>query len=171
MEPTLSQLRQSWQHVSEGDGGHCPVCDRWGKVYSIHLTGSMVRALGWLYKESQITGERWVNVPTTAPRTVMRSYSITSLKYWGFVEQRPPEKKVQGEKKTEAKTRTSGYWAITEAGKQFLINQQSVPDRAFVYADTVRGYGMQTVYAKEVMDKKFDYDAMMADIYALSQTP
>jgi hypothetical protein len=174
MELTQSQLKQIWKHVSEGEGGYCPVCEKWGKVNSVHLTGSMVRALGWLYKESQITGEQWINIPNAAPSTVMRSYNITSLKYWGFVEPRPkPAKVVQlphvrGQKREpQVNTRTSGYWAITDMGKLFLTNQSRVPDRVFVYADAVQGYGADTVSAKEVMDKKFDYDAMMNDIYAI----
>lgn len=179
MELTRAELRQLWKHVSEGDGGYCPVCDRWGRVYPIRLTGSLVRSLGWLHKECLITGEKWINIPTAAPRTVMRSYSITSLKYWGFVEQRPPEVKpipttpvprVRGEKKkAEPKTRTSGYWTITPHGILFVTNQIAVPSKVFVYADQVRDFGKETTYAKEVMDKKFDYDAMMNDIYAFQK--
>ena len=174
MELTQSQLKQIWKHASEGDGGYCPVCERWGKVNSVRLTGSMVRALGWLYKEMQVTGEQWINIPTEAPKTVMRSYSVTSFKYWGFVEPRPKLAKVvqlprvRGQKREpQVKTRTSGYWTVTDAGRAFLTNQVRVPDRAFVYADAVQGYGLDTVSAKEVMDRKFDYDSMMNDIYAL----
>lgn len=167
MEPTIGELRSLWQKVSEGHGGDCPVCDRWGKVYSISMTGSLVRALGWLYKEHVSTGSEWINVPTVAPRYVMRSYAITSLKYWGFVKQCPPEPVIGKKGKvTKAKTKTSGLWAITPEGKAFVLNRMAAPKKVFVYADHVRGYSKDTVSAKEVMDKQFDYDAMMRDTFA-----
>lgn len=167
MEPTLSQLKELWQKVSEGHGGYCPVCERWGKVYSISMTGSLVKALGWLYKEHKATGDDWINVPTSAPRSVMRSYAITSLKHWGFVKQKPQEPIIGKDGKvTKAKTKTSGLWAITPQGREFILNQVTAPKKAFIYADHVRGYSNEMVSAKEVMDKQFDYDAMMSDTFA-----
>jgi hypothetical protein len=76
--------------------------------------------------------------------------------------------RVRGQKREpQVKTRTSGYWTVTDAGRAFLFNQVRVPSKVFVYADAVQGFGDEDVLAKEVMDRKFDYDAMMNDIYAL----
>ena len=172
---TRTQLRELWRHTSEGDGGHCPVCDRWGKVYSVTLTGSMVRALGWLYREHLITGDKWINLPKRMPRHVMRSYSITSLKHWGFIEQQPKPKpppkpegvvvqRKRGEKK-EPVPRTSGNWGITEHGRIFITNQIAVPKKVYLYDDIPRGFDSETAFAKELMDEVFDYDAMMHDLY------
>ena len=159
-ETTIKELREAWQHVSEGEGGHCPVCQRWGKVYTITLTGSMVRALGWLYKHQMHTGEPWVNVPQHAPTYVMRSYSLSSLKHWGLIYHMPMDPN------SKHKTKTSGCWSISPMGKNFILNYTEIPKQVYVYDDAVRGYSKETVTAKQVMDKKFDYDVMMADMFA-----
>ena len=44
----LQQQRDAWRHTIEGEGGHCPVCARWGRIYGRGLNETMARALIWL---------------------------------------------------------------------------------------------------------------------------
>ena len=41
----LEQLRAAWRSTIEEDGGHCPCCDRWGKIYSRTLNKTMAKSL------------------------------------------------------------------------------------------------------------------------------
>ena len=111
----LAELRDTWRALIEGDGGHCPVCDRWGKYNSVNLTRPMVNALVWLCNKHANNGGRPVHLPTEAPRTVTRSYSLTRMKHWGLVrpiEMVKPTKEEKASGVTEV-TRTSGLWKPT----------------------------------------------------------
>jgi hypothetical protein len=42
------ELRDQWRHTIDDEGGHCPVCDRWGRVYARGINNTMASALIWL---------------------------------------------------------------------------------------------------------------------------
>ncbi len=161
MDSVIARLRDVWQSMIKGGGGHCPVCDKWGKVSAISMTGTCVRSLIWLRNEHIKTGQGWIHVPSTAPRYVMRSYSISSLKHWGLVQQRAdvPEPKVKG----QPKTKYSGYWRITPVGQEFLDGLCQMPKKVFIYNDARWGASDDMTHARNCLDEQFDYDAMMRD--------
>lgn len=153
-------LRREWQDTIEHSGGHCPVCNRWGKVNAIALRGVMVKTMHWLH---QVGGGKWVYVPGIAPRFVTRSYAFASLKHWGLVEQRhePPLTKEERQAGVQRDTRTSGMWKLTPTGYDFIFNGAAVPKHVFVYNDTRIGVSDDMVTARECAHEKFNYDAMM----------
>ena len=81
----LKQLRDQWRVVIEGDGGHCPCCDRWGKIYRRGLNSSMARSLIWLVQQPD-RGDGWVHVPDNAPAWLLRSNQLGTLHLWGLLE-------------------------------------------------------------------------------------
>jgi hypothetical protein len=164
MDQTLGRLRDIWRSVIEGSGGHCPVCDRWGKITPIRMTHTTVRSLVWLRNIQDTTGQPWIHVPSVAPRFVMRSYSISSLKHWGLVQQRAevPEPKTPG----APRTKFSGHWRITPLGREFAAGQIAVPQAVFVYNDSVWGKSDKEVYARDCFKEQFDYDAVMSSTLA-----
>jgi hypothetical protein len=161
-------LRGAWRQTTEHKGGYCTVCDRWGKINTLPLTGSMVRALLWLHREHAATGEMWINVPERAPRHVMRSYAISTLKHWNLVAQRyaPPPTKEEIKAGAPRKTKTSGMWQITAHGIDFLNEAVKVPKKLFIYNDTRMGASDDLVTARECFEQEFNYDEMMASTYA-----
>lgn len=167
MDSVIARLRDVWQSMIKGSGGHCPVCDKWGKVSAITMTGTCVRSLIWLRNEHIKTGQGWIHVPSTAPRYVMRSYSISSLKHWGLVQQRAevPEPKEKG----KPKTKYSGYWRITPVGQDFLDGLCQMPKKVFIYNDARWGASDDMTHARNCLDEQFDYDAMMRDTLAGSK--
>ena len=161
-------LRGAWRQTTEHKGGYCAVCDRWGKINTLPLTGSLVKALMWLHREHASSGEMWINIPERAPRYVMRSYAISTLKHWNLVAQRyaPPPTKEEIKAGAPRKTKTSGMWQITSHGIDFLNEAVKVPKKLFVYNDTRVGASDDLVTARECFEEEFNYDEMMASTYA-----
>jgi hypothetical protein len=153
-------LRGAWGDTIKSKGGHCEVCDRWGKINTIALRGIMVKTMHWIHRTGN--GD-WVDVPALAPRFVARSYSFTSLKHWNMVEQRyvPPPTKEEIEEGITRETRTSGMWRLTPMGIDFIYNGTTAPHKVFVYNDHRVGASDEVVTARDCANEKFNYDEMM----------
>ena len=153
MDSMLTRLRTVWRGVIESSGGHCPVCDRWGKIYARPINRTMARSLIWLcYANADKEG--WVDVPTLAPRWVVQSNQLPTLRWWGLVERKGNE--------GETKTKHSGLWRPTAAGLDFVHHGTKVPKQVFTYNDTVQGNSTETVAIKDCFTDNFDYNATMA---------
>lgn len=152
---TLKELRTKWRDIAEHGGGNCPVCDRWGSVYARTLNKTMVKSLIWLCREHVRTGNRWIDVPNTAPRFVIRSNQLPVLTSWGFVERCPKDSEEGGAK-------YSGLWRPTEKGCQFYAGKIAVPQKAFAYNNQVEEFGGEEVYIHECFKTFFDYNEAMA---------
>ena len=147
----LEQLRREWFFTIDGDGGRCPCCDRWGKIYAHHLNGAMVATLRWLCEQSP-DGE-WVNMPEHAPRWALRGYQFASLEKWGLLERNRLAKKEDEDKDTKH----SGFWRPTEKGRAFSDGFIAVPQIAFVYNNNVLRFGDKLVYFDDCLGEKFSY--------------
>ena len=150
---TLEQLRDAWRGTIEDTGGHCPVCDRWGKVYARPINRTMAKSLIWLcHAHSEADG--WVDVPKTGPRWVVQSNQLPTLRWWGLVERKGNE--------GETKTKHSGLWRPTDKGLLFVHHGARVPRQVFTYNDTVQGYSTETVAVVDCFEDNFDYQATMS---------
>lgn len=152
---TINTLRKRWRGMAEKDGGRCPVCDRWGKVYARILNKTMAKSLIWLCQEKARTGNDWIDVPNTAPRFVIRSNQLPVLTSWGLVERCPKDS-------AEGGARYSGLWRPTPKGWDFYRGVIKVPKRAFTYNNIVEGYSDEVVSIHECFDTLFDYNEVMA---------
>ena len=151
----LNQLRREWHLTIDGDGGRCPCCDRWGKIYSYRLTGSMAATLRWLCEQSP-TGE-WINMPENGPRWALRGYQFATLEKWGLLERNSLSKK----EAEEADVKHSGFWRPTENGRKFDEGALAVPKIAFIYNNAVLRFSEQLVFFNDCLGKKFSYLATM----------
>ena len=147
-----SELRKAWRHVIEHDGGHCPVCDRWGKVYPRSINKSMAKSLIWLCS-SNSDDEGWVNVPVTGPQWVVRTNQLPTLRWWDLVERRA--------NKEDEKKKHSGYWRATQRGADFVLKQTKVPKTVFTYKGEVEGVSIETVAIEDCFKEFFDYQDVM----------
>mgnify|MGYP006291746137 CR=1 FL=1 len=147
----LQQHRDSWRHTIEGDGGHCPVCARWGKIYGRSINETMARSLIWLVATPLDNG--WIDVPLKAPRWLVRSNQLPTLKWWGLVERCPNEK--------DSKVKHSGLWRPTALGYDFVNAGARVPKKVFTYNDQVEGHSTETVAIHQCFKQQFDYQEMM----------
>jgi len=145
----LTELRAIWQGVIGDEGGHCPCCDRWGKIYPRSLNETMARSLIWLAHHSA-TGD-WVDVPKHAPRWLVRSNQLPTLRWWGLVE------RLETEDKTK---KHSGLWRATQRGHLFAQNRLRVPKKVYTYNAKVEGFGEEQVAIKDCIES-FDYSDVM----------
>lgn len=152
----LQAHRDAWRHTIEGEGGYCPVCARWGKIYGRSLNETMARSLIWLVSAPLENG--WVNVPAKAPRWLVRSNQLPTLKWWGLVERHPSDKK--------SKIKHSGLWRPTDLGYEFASSRKRVPKKVFTYNDEVEGHSTETVSIDQCFKHHFDYQEVMNSHFA-----
>lgn len=152
---TLNQARQQWRDTIHKDGGVCPCCDRWGKVYGRGINATMAASLEWLYTVNLAKGLRtWIDVPNTAPKSVVRSNQLATLRWWGLVERQSPSPDDKSVKHT-------GMWRITLRGMDFVEGKILIPKKVFTYNGEVVSFGSEEVAFAECKGK-FDFAAIMA---------
>lgn len=141
----LAILKSEWDDTIKADGGHCPVCDRWGKIYPRGINSTMARSLIWLASR----GDAWVDVPNTAPAWILRSNQLPTLRWWDMVERNDSDKKEE--------VKHSGMWRATAFGKLFAENKISAPDKVFTYNGEVVGRSVVMTQITECFKQEFDY--------------
>jgi len=144
----LARLRADWTKAIEGNGGHCPCCGRWGKVYTQRLTQSMALALRWIMVHGEQDG--WVQVQERAPRWMMRGKTYSLLEHWGLI---------------ESKAHRSGVWRATHYGQDFVLGHCEAHAAVHVYDNKVWGLSAETVKFRDCFGKDFDFDLLMSDRY------
>ncbi len=145
----LDKLRSMWRGVINDDGGRCPCCDRWGKIYPRSLNETMALSLVWLAAQS-VDGE-WINIPQRGPRWLVRSNQLPTLRWWGLVERLDTGDKTK---------KHSGLWRATEKGILFAQNRLQVPKKVYTYNAEVEGFSEELVTIKDCVES-FDYSAVM----------
>lgn len=145
-------LRDAWGRTIAGDGGHCPVCDRWGKVYVRNINTTMAKGLIWLCRQ---TGDKdgWINVPVTGPQWLVRSNQLPTLHWWNLVERKS--------KDDSNKTKFSGIWRPTRLGVDFVSGLVRVPKSVYTYNNIVVRQGNENVTIRECFGEGFDYNQVM----------
>lgn len=152
----FEELRKMWRTTIEHDGGHCPVCDRWGKVYKRNINKTMAVSLIWLCKQELKDG--WIDVPARAPKWLVASNQLSTLKWWGLVERNEPSEK--------GSTKFSGLWKPTQKGIDFSLNKTTLPKSVYTYNDKVEDYGSEEIYIEQCFDEYFDYQDVMNNQYS-----
>jgi hypothetical protein len=148
---TLQESRADWRYAIEGDGGHCPCCDRWGKIYPRQFNSSMARSLIWLVGE----GSDWTDVPNTAPKWLTRTNQLPTVRWWGLIERRESE---------DPAVKHSGIWRPTERGADFAYGRISIPETVFTYNAQVIRFGEEKMRIEEAFETPFDYAQVMLPV-------
>ena len=145
---TLEELKANWEKIKHGDGGHCPVCDRWGKIYPRGINYTMARSLIWLASH----GDPWIDVPNTAPTWLLRSNQLPTLRWWDMVERNDDDKSPE--------FKHSGMWRATSYGKLFAMNKITAPDKVFTYNGDVVARSVNFVPITTCFNANFDYQSV-----------
>lgn len=148
---TLTEAKKEWQNAIQHDGGHCPCCGRWGKIYARKLNRNMARGVAWLFSRP----EEWVNVPSVAPRWLVASNQLPTLRWWGLVE-RPDE----GAREELGEKKHSGHWRVTTKGVMFVKGLIDVPAKVFTYDGSPVGWSAERVYISDCIEN-FSYREIM----------
>jgi len=156
---TLQEARSGWKSTIHGDGGICPCCDRWGKVYSRAINSTMALSLQWLYDANMKAGVRcWVDVPNSAPKEVLRSNQLATLRWWGLVERELPDPE-------DKKRKFSGNWRITLRGMDFVEGRALVPKKVMTYNGDVVGSSDEMTTFEACKGAGFNYSSVMTTTF------
>lgn len=118
---SLATARRNVEIRREGKAGVlCPCCDQLAKVYKRRIYKTVARQFLTFAKAALAGG--WVDVRSIA----MRGGDFAKLAYWGLIEERQKDP-------DDKDRRTSGWWRLTEKGRQFAENATTVPTFAHVY--------------------------------------
>lgn len=149
----LNRLRGQWRTTAENGGGRCPCCDRWGRVYKRNINETMARSLIWLCGAPAENG--WVNVPAHAPRWLIRTNQLPTLRYWDLVQRAS----AMGSDKKHP-----GLWRPTQLGRVFARDEVSMPKTVYTYNDQREKYGDEVIRISECFGSHFSYKELMGGL-------
>jgi len=154
METTdLIKLRKEFiEHIKE-KGVHCPVCDRYAKIYRRKLNSTMARGLIWLYHEGGKDQRLYVNF-SRMPPFLLKSNQLASNRWWNLVERKPND---------DPKIKHSGMWRLTTLGRNFVMGYTAVKSHIWHYNSQALGFDGEWIKIQEALGEHFNYSEMMAE--------
>lgn len=157
---TLQEARVYWRETIRGEGGHCPCCDRWGKMYRRGINMVMAAGIVWLARHS--ADGSWVDVPRVGPRFVVASNQLPTMRWWGLCERNIPG--------PDDDKKFSGFWRVTEMGKLWANNEVKVMKYVWTYNDTVIEFEGPDVAVSDCLEKFSYNDVMNTDFTSRKRT-
>ena len=148
-------IQEAKTHLRENfdKGTGCPCCGQFVKRYRRSIYGTMARMLIAFYR---LKHPGFMHVNDVIRLTGLADYRCgdwAKLVYWGLIEE-----KSKG--KNEDK-RTSGYWRITDRGKEFVEGALTVPKYIYLYNQKYMGNDGPEVHIRDCIGKKFSYEELM----------
>lgn len=141
----LKRLKDDWDETISGDGGCCPVCGKFGKVYKYKLSQALALSLKWIVDHGDADG--WVDVQTRGPRWMLRAKTYPLLVHWNMIEDKAPR---------------SGIWRATAVGREFLEGLDVAPKAVYVYDNHVMAIDAEETTFRGCFGVKFDFDELMS---------
>ena len=150
---TLEDARRWFkaEAIANGRMTTCPCCDRRTKAYRRPLNLTMLRSLSWLHKESQ--GSRWVDLSSAAPRYVVATNQLPTVRWWGLAERNDADAK-------KADLRNAGLWRTTQRAALWLSGQIKVPKYIITYADEFIVFDGEAIGPRDI-DAHFSFSEIM----------
>lgn len=151
---TLEQAKD-WLRSRLKDGAACPCCGQMAKVYSRPIHASMAAGLlqFFYYAEGRIDQFHHIeNIMKNKRFKLVGDFA--KLRYWGFIEERP-------EKDSKSKARTSGFWKLTEKGRDFVLGKIKVPQKVQLYDGRRLKFEGPEVSFSDCMKEPFSFDEIM----------
>ena len=147
----IDALAAARSYVNAGkrtkEGVRCPCCEQYCKIYSRSITPGMARWLMELVFRSR-RDDRWYKANEDWSVDILRgSGDYAKLRLWGLIAESPE----------------GGRWSPTPLGIDFVNNRANVQEKALVYNDTFQGFAGDPVWIGDVLTKKFNYAALMAE--------
>lgn len=155
---SLKHLKQ-WFQGRLNDGAICPVCDRYAKIYNRKLNANMADILICIYKidRKDEPENGWFRVTEAVLEYKRNSLNqeYSKLRWWGLLEQKRQAK--------EDGNPCSGYWRITDRGRDFVRMKAVVPRTILMFNNKFLGFEKQTdtITINQALGDKFDYNELM----------
>lgn len=145
---TLREARDRLRELVE-DGHPCPCCTLFAKVYRHKCDSAMARTLIRLYRAGAM------HEPIHAPSLEGDNHKVSQLSWWGLVEEERVRRPDGGR---------AGYWWITSAGVEFVLNRSTITKYARIYDARVLGHVGEQVTIEDALGTKFNYRALMEGV-------
>lgn len=142
-------LRENWNK-----GCNCPACGQRVQLYDYKLYATSAAALVRLYR---LGGEfHHVSKYAEAGDGYPRAPHFAELRFWGLIEAMPKSE-------DNTKKKSSGFWKITDKGRQFVEGEIQLHSRILVYNNKFQGYSSKSepITIRKAFDNEFDYDELM----------
>lgn len=133
---------------NRNDGAICPCCGNLTKLYKRTINKTQAKELIKLY----VISRDQPGYHHHSRFKLAEGGEISKLRHWGLVEQKPKDD-------TDAGGKTSGYWRITDIGKQYVEKKISLHKYALFYLGTFIGFEGFREDIGSVME--FDYEQLM----------
>lgn len=129
-------------------GVDCPCCKQKVQLYRYKIQAQMIYYLFEIMKLQR--NKPWVHVMNEV-KPINGDYA--KLRYWGLIEERGdvPEKD----------TKSSGFWRITEKGKQFLYGYIPIYSHCLIFNHKCYGTSGVPITVQEALQNKFSYEELM----------
>lgn len=140
-----------WVKLNRPDGCICPCCEQFIKIYKRRLNAGMAYELLQLYILDKYKGVAYYHHSLFTKRSIGE---ISKLVHWGLVEQEEKDEE-------DTEKRTSGSWAITQAGRDFVDNKIKVKSHVYLLNGKILGFSDTETDILESLGEKFDYEELM----------
>lgn len=145
-------------------GQRCPCCQQFAKVYKRKLNSAMAASLICFIKTTGDSREyhHMQEVMATWPMSLARAAGafggdFAKLIYWKLVEEKP---RTEGD---DSNGRTSGYWRITDKGRQFAKGTVAVESHVLLYDGQLIGFTPDSITIQEALGSRFNYEELMRE--------
>lgn len=159
MPPVTSTIQDGKKYLRENwdasNGVDCPCCGQLVKLYSRKLYSQMAKGLIGLYRLDRKKPNRYFHI-TEIQGVVVGGGDFAKLAYWGLIVE-------QAKDESDDTKRTSGFWAITQKGRDFVNVKITVPSHVKVFDGRTFGFGEKHITIQHALGKKFNYAELMGD--------
>lgn len=137
------------ESIKQGKVTCCPTCGRHAQVYRRTVTRTMAVQLHKAAMKTK-SGEY---IHTSELVIGTSTGDFPKLKYWKLIAPRPHQQE-DGSKKD------SGWWTVTERGRQFIDGLIMVRNNIHIYNDTIVGMSGGYSSFTDCLGKDFDYSEL-----------
>ncbi len=106
------------------------------------MTKKLVEILDWIIFAADDSHYKWVDIPETGPRWMIRDRTYNRLRFWGLIEKRPVS--------TDANPTKLGLWRPTMLGLEWTRNQKVIPFEVYVLKGEAIGFGKRNVMVGDI---------------------
>ncbi len=145
----LEQAKRELWETMKGQGGDCPCCGRFAKLYTYTISRAQVHALAWIAKNT--APREFINVQAEAPTWILRSNSHGKLVHWGLLHTRT---------NNDDSKRDAGAWGVTDFGRKWIAGEVTIRKHALVFDNKCHGHKGEAIRYDDVFSP-FHYRDLM----------
>lgn len=164
-KPTFETLKEAKDYLKANweKGIECPCCGQFVKLYRRRLNAGACRALIFMYRldrdrKFDDDWDGWIHVQQDFAkyfRVNANSMDYSQAQWWELIEAKPNV--------DDPTKRDSGYWKLTEKGRQFVKGIIEVRSHAYLYNNKMLGFTGEKMTIKTALGKRFNYEELMGN--------